>query len=417
MEMQRNKKASYAANDIRRILGICIESSHWDEAYALAKKEPAVPEWLTEGYLNNLHAQYGVLPKSLEMLTTVVSYVAEVEPLCLLAKTLYHILGTKEKFTAAFTEFELPVAPKDARYAAAYDCVAIFPIIAHIRPTWEVYQRRGVAEDILTPSLQWAESIFLQSVENNGRTAFTAEYFRLYGVAIYTNHLTIGRLRFEIHENSKRPVRIFRNRQGKLCPLFEDVLLHRSGHILGSVNCTDTEGSYAAEYVESADAYVGYTLDTHTRLAVKKRVCLEKSEWEPVYASGDTALKVHIPYGGKMTKEMCAESYKRAREVYTRCFPEYDFRCFLICCWMLSPELKDILPETSNIIAFQNDYLVYPMKNAATDALLYVFGIEGKTITDISFAELPEDNSLQRGIKKKGLEGRYIYQFGGYIPW
>ncbi|MBE6656766.1 MAG: hypothetical protein E7609_07910 [Ruminococcaceae bacterium] len=128
-------------------------------------------------------------------------------------------------------------------------------------------------------------------------------------------------------------------------------------------------------------------------------------------------MKVHIPAGGKMDPAVIEDSYKRAKEIFARCYPEYNFTCFLLVCWMLSLVLKEILPPTSNIVSFAKDYTVFPFKNNALDAFLYVFNINGKTIPEIDIAALPEDNSLQRGIKQKALEGKLVYQFGGYKPW
>lgn len=56
------------------------------------------------------------------------------------------------------------------------------------------------------------------------------------------------------------------------------------------------------------------------------------------------------------------------------------------------------------------------MRNLALDVFLYVFGTEANSIEEISFSDLPEKTSLQRGIKKKLMAGHYIHQFGGYMP-
>ncbi len=82
---------------------------------------------------------------------------------------------------------------------------------------------------------------------------------------------------------------------------------------------------------------------------------------------------------------------------------------------MLSPELKDILSPESNIIAFQKNYTIYPIQNNALDAFLYVYGIEKPSVSDITIDDLPEDNSMRQGVKQKSLEGKYVYQFGGYM--
>ena len=404
-------------NDIRKELNIDIQSPYWDEAYNLAFTSPDVPEWLTEEYLRGLHASLGVLPKSLKTLVSAIPHIVKVPALCLLAKTLYHILATKKGFGEAFTSFELPKAPEGEENTIAYDCVVIFPIIAHLRPSWEVLRARGIEESVCRDSLLWADSLFSGDSEKAGKPYFSLGMFKAYGVAIYVNSLIIGRLRFELYQNSERPARVFENKNGEFCVLMENTRIHRSGQILGSYGATDEDGAYDADFKETEDAYEGYAVNKKTRLAENFRTRLSKKEWKQVYASGDSAIKVHIPYGGKLDKESCEDSYRRAKEIFEKSYPEYDFKGFLICCWMLSPELRDILSPESNIIAFQDKYTVFPSKSSAADAFLYVFKKEVSSVSDISIEELPEDNSLMQGVKKKALEGKYIHQCNGFFPW
>ena len=402
--------------DIRKKLNIKIESPYWDAAYSKAISKPMVPEWLTEKYIRSLHNKTGALPKNLEKVVSIIPYVTAVPELCILAKTLYHIIGTKKSFSKVFTKFELPISPDFENNTIAYDCFAIFPVLAHILPTMEELRARCIPDDILFDSLNWVDRIFTEASSCEGKPIFHTEQFKLYSVCIYVNHLSIGSLRFEIYENSLQSVKIFRNKDGEFCPLIVDTIIHKDGYILGSCGMYDEENSYCADLVETTDAYIGYTVDRGSRLVQKDKVILSKEEWEPVCSSGDTVIKVHIPYGSKITKEACNDSYIRAKEVFKRCFPEYRFKCFMICCWMLSPVLKDILPYDSNIVAFQNNYIVFPVRNSALDVFTYVFGLDVKSIHEIEFSNLAENTSLQRGIKKKLMSGELIHQFGGYMP-
>ncbi len=403
--------------DVRKALNIKIESPYWDDAYKLALNEPQIPSWLTEEYARILHKECGVLTNTLDNVLKAIPYIQQVPDLCLLAKTLYHILATQKNFSNAFTEFELPTAPETVENPIGYDCVAFFPIMAHIRPSWEILEKRGIEKDILTSSFFWADRFFQVSSETAGRPFFGTDKFKLYDLAIYLEHLMIGRLRFEIHKNSNRPAKIFENKQGELCILMDNTLLHKTGHILGSFGCTDEAGAFEADFIETDEYYEGYAVDKTTKLAQNFRTRLSKKEWKPVFTPGDNAIKVHIPNGGKLDKESCESAYQKARDIFTNCFPETHFKGFLIGCWMLSPELKDILSPQSNIIEFQNKYEIFPLKNNAADAFMYVFGIKGTPIDQIDFANLPEANSLMRGLKAKALEGKFIHQFNGFIPW
>lgn len=402
--------------DVRRLLGIKIESTYWDEAYAKAKKDPQVPEWMSQEYIRSLHDDYGLFPTYIDYVLTTAKQVSQKPELCLLAKTLAYILSTKKSFSDAFTEFELPEAP-DGEASIGYDCFAILPIVANLRPTWDELASRGMPEEFITSSLIVIEWLMSGAFKEAGKPCFSEKYFRLYSVAIYMKYFILNRLRFEICPKADVPAGIFRNKDGKYCILMGNTYLHKSGHILGSFGCSDAVDSYYADFVETEDAYEGYAVDETTRLAQNVRTVLPKKEWEPVFVPGDDVIRVHIPMGGKLKKEACEKSYALAKELLPRCFPEYDFKCFLTGCWMLSPELKDVLPLESNIISFQSKYEAFPLKSNAEDAFMYVFGIEGARLEELDYESLPESNSLMKGIKKKTLEKNFIYEFSGFIPW
>ena len=403
--------------DIRELLDIKLESPYFDEAYAKALADPELPYFLTEEYIHTLNDICHVLPKTYDKVLEVLPHVRAVPELVLLAKTLYYILDTREKYPEAFKAFTLPEAPKDSEHAVGYDTVTLFPILAHVKKSWDELFARGVGEDVAASSHAWMDSFFAEACEINGKLCFTKPYFAAYGVGIYVETLIIGRLRFEPRECAVRPVRIFENKKGEYVPLMDNTLIHKSGHVFGTYGCKDEGACYPADFAETADFYEGYTVDPISRLVVRERVRLSKEEWTPVFVSGGHALSVHIPGGGSITPELVADSYVRAKEIFTRCYPEYNFSCMLLNCWMLSPTLKEILAPTSNILSFASGYTVFPIQNDAKDAFLYVFKISGKEIPEIDLASLPEKNSLQRGVKQKSLEGKLIYQFGGYRPW
>ena len=402
--------------DIRELLGIKIESPYWDEAFEMALSDTEIPRWLTQDFLDMLHEEYKVLPKTYEVISSALPSVLAVNELSLFAKTLYHILNNREPFSRSFTEFEMPKAPSKEN-AVGYACVAVFPVLGHVYKTWRELEKRGLPKDVISSSLFWVDFLFDEAMKKSGKAEYSLDAFRPYSVGIYVNSLIIGRLRFEMCEKLSYPVRIFKNGAGDILPLMDGVRIHKSGHLLGTYGCNDEDGAYDADFAESDGYFEGYTVNESTRLVEKKRVRLNKSEWSQVYSSGMSVLKVHIPYGGKLDKEICRKSYERAREIFKKLYPEYSFSAFMLECWMLSPELCDILPKESNIISFSEPYTIYPVRNSAEDALLYVYNLENKTPADIDIPSLPENNSLQRGVKRKLESQRPIYEFGGYISF
>lgn len=403
--------------DIRKKLNLNIESPYWDEAYAKALADDGIPEWLTEKYLRDLHEETELLPDVLDILIPAIPYVCEVPELLLLAKTLYNIIDKKKSASEAFPKYEQIKAPEDVENTIGYDLVAAFPIFAHLRASRNELLGRGVDEDIAKASLIHANNWLRDTVKLEGKPTTTTTFFMLQRVFLYVNQLFIGRLRFELHPNSSRPAKVFMDKNGKLAALMCNCTLHRSGYILGSGGCSDEEGSYDADFVETETTYEGYAVSDETHVAEKTRTVLQKSEWTPVFVPGDTVLKVHISPGPGFTKEACDAAFARAREVLTRCYPEYDFKGFVTSCWMLSPVLREILKPESNIISFQNRFKVFPGEDNALDVYQYVYKLHPKSVEEVDFASLPEDNSMQRGVKQKGLEGKFVHQCNGFIPY
>lgn len=403
--------------DIREKLNITIESEHWDEAYKKALSEDGIPEWLTEKFLLDLNEETGVLPDVIENLIKALPFVLEVPELVLLAKTVYNIFAKRLPGSKAISKYEQIVAPADVENPIGYDLVMAFPLVAHIRITWEELRARGVDADVAQKSLMWANDILRGIEEQEGKPTTSNYIIGVHRVCIYVTQLCVERLRFELHPNSKRPAKVFMDKNGHLAALMCNTKLHKSGYILGSGNCTDEEGSYDADFVETETTYEGYAVSDETHVAEKTRTVLNKSEWTPVFVPGDTVLKVHISPGPGFTTEACDASFKRAREIFTRCYPEYDFKGFVTSCWMLSPVLREILKPESNIISFQNRFKVFPAEDNALDVYQYVYKLHPKSVDEVDFENLPEDNSMQRGVKQKGLEGKFVHQCNGFIPY
>jgi hypothetical protein len=127
----------------------------------------------------------------------------------------------------------------------------------------------------------------------------------------------------------------------------------------------------------------------------------------------DTCLSVHIPprSKGPLTAEACDASYRRALEIFREHYPELDIKAIRCRSWMLSHELRELLPPDSNIITFQRKYALYPINSGGNDVFTFVFrGFSGDTL------DLPEETSLQRAIKRVYLDGGYIYESGGIFP-
>ena len=80
--------------------------------------------------------------------------------------------------------------------------------------------------------------------------------------------------------------------------------------------------------------------------------------------------------------------------------------------WLLSPELKKLLPEDSNIIRFQNKFRIERFDEENPYFVGWVYpGME-----DLPREQLPENTTLQRNMKKYLIEGGKLGSaYGVYV--
>ena len=87
---------------------------------------------------------------------------------------------------------------------------------------------------------------------------------------------------------------------------------------------------------------------------------------------GDRLLNTHIPAAGRLNIPECEESFQLAKKFYE---PRIGtIKAFYCHSWLLNPIFKKYLPDTSNIIRFQNLGIVFPDNDLTTpDTLERVF--------------------------------------------
>lgn len=131
-------------------------------------------------------------------------------------------------------------------------------------------------------------------------------------------------------------------------------------------------------------------------------------EYELESHEGKPCVSVHIPSDAKISEEKCDESLKKAKEFFAGYYPEYKDADYLCDSWLLSPALKELLPETSNILKFQSRFDVAKVDMDNTDFTQWVF-----ETYEYKPEAFPENTSLQKSMKKYVLDGGKIgWAFG-----
>lgn len=115
---------------------------------------------------------------------------------------------------------------------------------------------------------------------------------------------------------------------------------------------------------------------------------------QETYLRGRKILHVHIPEDGRLSKEACSESFAMAEDFF-QSFGFQGENVYLCESWLLSPVLKKILEDKSNILDFQKRFYVYDVVYPFRQAEERIFG----GISD-DIETYPESTSLQRKFKQ-----------------
>ena len=164
------------------------------------------------------------------------------------------------------------------------------------------------------------------------------------------------------------------------------------------------------EHLESYGTF-GFDRDFWTMRQLSARLFrLGTLEFELTEDRGQKAVHVHIPSDADLSPQTRHRSYDTARDFIARLFPAYEGVPFLCTSWLLSPALKECLPEGSRIRSCQDEYEVTDVFPEPDSFLTWVY-----KRPDIPVADLPEDTSLQRNLKKYLLAGGKVGEAKGRL--
>lgn len=130
-------------------------------------------------------------------------------------------------------------------------------------------------------------------------------------------------------------------------------------------------------------------------------------EYELLVENGQKVVSLHIPSDADLSLPLLRESYDEAKALIDRAFPDFADVPYVCGSWLLSPDLKGLLPATSKILAFQRSFEI---RNTFADEEFkeWVYGR-----MDIPNEALPESTSLQRNLKAFLLAGNIFHSGEG----
>ncbi|SBT66015.1 hypothetical protein GA0070622_3032 [Micromonospora sediminicola] len=130
---------------------------------------------------------------------------------------------------------------------------------------------------------------------------------------------------------------------------------------------------------------------------------------------GET-IGLHIPDAGPLTPQAVTASLDEARAFFPRHFPDEPYTEFSCGSWLLDPQLREYLPDDSNIIRFQRRFALEPYEeqeglDGDVEVLRFVF----RTLST-PLDELPRRTVLQRAVVDHLRAGRHWQWRRGRFP-
>lgn len=119
-------------------------------------------------------------------------------------------------------------------------------------------------------------------------------------------------------------------------------------------------------------------------------------------------IYIHIPKSNDLSEKDVDESICSAQKYIKKYYPELknEKLAYYTQSWLLSPEVREILPASSNILKFQNRFNIIEYEENDYDFLNFVFN---SGIEKVDYIDLPETTTLQRKLKAKLLNGDKLH--------
>jgi len=128
----------------------------------------------------------------------------------------------------------------------------------------------------------------------------------------------------------------------------------------------------------------------------------------------DRVLSIHIPdFLGPMSPDACDASIQTAHEFFPKYFPEEPVLAGVCSSWLLDPQLKNYLRSDSNIIQFQERFiLTSETYNVNNSIVQFVFGPNVDQLDHLSPRSTLERAVVSHIQKGKDWQGRF-----GWFRW
>lgn len=152
-------------------------------------------------------------------------------------------------------------------------------------------------------------------------------------------------------------------------------------------------------FYEDETKYIGNVISAEGVVDLNKTE-FDKSVWKDFLRAGSPTIEIHIPSNIPYTPENIKSAFKMALEFYKDFYPEHKTKAIACYSWILSPQLRKVLPEGSNILAVNDSMHILPV----------IATFDG----DCRF--LRKGTSLQKRIAEECEKGTEFHHGIMYVP-
>lgn len=135
-------------------------------------------------------------------------------------------------------------------------------------------------------------------------------------------------------------------------------------------------------------------------------------EYEFCEGEEENVIGIHIPSDADLTPASVEDSLERAGFFFRTFYRGYRYEKYRCDSWLLSPVLKTLLPEESNIASFQKRFQIVREDRESKEFIEWLF----QKPEDTDYKTLPENTGLQKRAKALLLKGGTVGSAVGEMP-
>lgn len=380
-------------------------SGFFDEACSDFEKNGC--ELLNPEYYDELHRKYGMLSEFLDVYKLCAREISKNKELSLYLHLWKRAMQDRDRIMDDVYSYSLPSVPEGLD-PIAVNLLLGLAICSGADYCYNKLVSLNIPGHMIYEIMKKPEAGTKRYFDrNNGKYGYSL--FSWYQLAIDAKLYDVNRFQIEINSPFGFNVKVYKNTKGECITLADGLDVHSSGHILGTLFFEDEKNSWHASVTKEEGYICGYTFGEDA-LVKKELIRLPEDEWTLALSKDDPVIILHIPAQGKFTPEIVDESLKDIKKFIKEYFPDYKYKALATSSWFFDPQNEQLLPPESNILKFARRFNRFTVKDWGKSAFSFVYQTDNPVIE-----KLPENTSLQRAMKKHFLQGKTIYNVGGYL--